>query len=214
MSPESSLLDTARIDRQDGILVLGIGNLLWADEGFGVRAVRALDASWQFPDRVRLVDGGTQGLALLPYVRAASSLLIFDAVDFELPPGEVCVIHGDGVPRYMGAKKVSMHQTGFQEVLAAAQMLRDYPKQMALIGVQPAVLDDYGGGLTPEISKCLPRVVALGVKLLSSWGVAAQLRTTASRLASKEWPTGHQELVDVSPLAYRKEVEEDKPKNP
>ena len=180
MSPESSLLDTDDRDRQDGVLVLGIGNLLWADEGFGVRAVEALDASWRFPDRVRLVDGGTQGLALLPYVRAASSLLIFDAVDFELPPGAVCVIHGDDVPQYMGAKKVSMHQTGFQEVMVAAHMLRDYPKRLALIGVQPAVLDDYGGGLTPEVSKCLPRVVSMGVQLLSSWGVAPQPRTTAS----------------------------------
>ena len=188
MSLNSSLLDTVSGDWQDGILVLGIGNLLWADEGFGVRAVEALDASWRFPAQVRLVDGGTQGLALLPYVRVASSLLIFDAVDFELSPGAVCVIHGDDVPRYLGAKKVSMHQTGFQEVLAAAQMLRDYPKRLALIGVQPAVLDDYGGSLTPEVSRCLPRVVTMGIKLLSSWGVAAQPRTTTSLLPVKSDP--------------------------
>lgn len=178
MSPETWLRETVDDnDRQDGILVLGIGNLLWADEGFGIRAVEALDATWRFPARVRLVDGGTQGLALLPYVRAASSLLILDAVDFGMAPGEVCVIHGDDVPRFMGAKKVSMHQTGFQEVLAAARMLCEYPKRLALIGVQPAVLDDFGGGLSAEVKACLPRTIAIAVTMLSTWGVVAERRT-------------------------------------
>ena len=173
--------------RRDAILVLGIGNLLWADEGFGVRAVEALDATWRFPAQVDLVDGGTQGLALLPYVCAASSLLIFDAVDFGLAPGEICVVHGDDVPHLMGAKKVSMHQTGFQEVLAAVQMLREYPQRLALIGVQPAVLDDYGGSLSAEVKACLPRATAMAVKMLSSWGVAAEQRATdVGRISSAD----------------------------
>ncbi len=70
------------------------------------------------------MDGGTQGLVLLPYVRGGSRLIL-DAVDFGLAPGEVCSIRDDDVPRYLGAKKISMHQTGFQEVLAAARMLGD-----------------------------------------------------------------------------------------
>ena len=166
-------------DRRHRILVLGIGNLLWADEGFGVHAVQALDTAWRFPPQVRLMDGGTQGLALLPYVRAVSGLLILDAVDFGLRPGEMRLIHGDDVPGYMGAKKVSMHQTGFQEVLAAARMLREYPERLALIGVQPVALDDYGGDLRAEVRDCLPRVVAMAVEILSAWGVSAERRTAA-----------------------------------
>ena len=127
-------------------LVLGIGNPLWADEGFGVRAVEALHAEYCFPPQVRLMDGGTQGLFLLPFVRAARHLLILDAVDFGLGPGELQVIRGKQVPSYMGAKKVSMHQTGFQEVLASAALLGGGPSQLTLIGVQPVELDDYGGG--------------------------------------------------------------------
>jgi len=90
-------------------LVLGIGNLLWADEGFGIRAVEALNAGYTFPSEVRLMDGGTQGLFLLPHVQAADALLTFDAIDFGLTPGTLRVIRDQDVPRYMGAKKVSMH---------------------------------------------------------------------------------------------------------
>ncbi|MCP4283655.1 MAG: HyaD/HybD family hydrogenase maturation endopeptidase [Gammaproteobacteria bacterium] len=164
------------LHRQDGILVLGIGNILWADEGFGVRAVEALDASWRFPPRVRLMDGGTQGLALLPYVRAVSKLLIFDAVDFGLAPGAVCSIRDGDVPQYLGAKKLSMHQTGFQEVLAAARMLGEYPDRLALIGVQPVELDDYGGGLRPEVQNCIPWALGMAVDMLAGWGAAGKRR--------------------------------------
>jgi len=64
------------------ILILGIGNLLWADEGFGVRCVELLNERYRFPDHVRLLDGGTQGLYLVPHVQEADVLLVFDAVDF------------------------------------------------------------------------------------------------------------------------------------
>src|SRR5690242_18738397 len=53
------------------VLILGIGNLLWADEGFGVRAVEALHRDFAFPDHVRLLDGGTQGIYLIQLVREA-----------------------------------------------------------------------------------------------------------------------------------------------
>ena len=70
------------------VLVLGIGNLLWADEGFGVRAVEALNAAYAFPSPdVLLLDGGTLGLNLLEYVESSRRVLVFDAIDFGLPPG-------------------------------------------------------------------------------------------------------------------------------
>lgn len=126
-------------------LILGIDNVLWADEGFGVRCVEALHAQYEFPASVTLLDGGTQGLYLLQYVQAASHALIFDAVDYGLPPGTLRVVRDDEVPQFMGAKKMSLHQVGFQETLAAAQLTNQYPAKLTLIGVQPEELDDYGG---------------------------------------------------------------------
>jgi hydrogenase maturation protease len=157
-------------------LVLGIGNLLWADEGFGVRCVEALHARYVFPDSVRVMDGGTQGLFLLPWVRSARRLLIFDAIDFGLEPATLKLITGDDVPRYMGAKKVSMHQAGFQEVLASAQLSGDFPDELALVGVQPALLDDYGGSLTDGVKAQLGPAVQLGLRVLDEWRVRYNAR--------------------------------------
>jgi hydrogenase maturation protease len=166
-------------DGQWRTLVLGIGNVLWADEGFGVRALEALHAAYSFPEDVRIMDGGTQGIFLLPWVRSTQSLLIFDAIDFGLAPGELRVIRDDAVPRFMGAKKVSMHQAGFQEVLASAALSGDYPERLALIGVQPDTLNDYGGSLRPAIKARIPEALDLALEVLREWGVTARARRSA-----------------------------------
>lgn len=157
-------------------LVLGLGNILWADEGFGVRTVEALNAAYRFPDDVRLMDGGTQGIFLLPWVRAAKRLLILDAIDFGLEPGELRVMHQEDVPRFMGVKKVSMHQAGFQEVLMSAQLADEFPEKISLVGVQPELLDDYGGSLRPVVKDRIPEAVAAAIAVLRDWGVKAEKR--------------------------------------
>lgn len=158
------------------ILVLGIGNILWADEGFGVRCVEALNAGWQFPPQVTLMDGGTQGLYLLPYVQEADCLLVFDAVDYGDEPGKLREVIGDQVPRFMGAKKMSLHQTGFQEVLMAAELTNKLPKELVLIGVQPEELEDYGGSLREVVKAQMQPALKIALDWLEWWGAAASVR--------------------------------------
>jgi len=157
-------------------LILGIGNVLYADEGFGVRCVENLHARYVFPESVNVMDGGTQGIFLLPWVRSATRLLIFDAIDFGLTPTTLKLIVGDDVPRYMGAKKVSMHQAGFQEVLSSAALSGDFPSELALVGVQPDILNDYGGSLTPGVKAQIDPATRLACKVLTGWGVVLKER--------------------------------------
>jgi hydrogenase maturation protease len=152
-------------------LVLGIGNILWADEGFGVRCVEAMAARHRFADNVTLLDGGTQGLYLVDQVRAADVLVVFDAVDYGLPPGELKRVEGDDVPRFLGAKKMSLHQTGFQEVLALAALLGDAPSHLLLVGVQPEMLEDFGGSLRPCVKAQIAPAIDVALAYLAGFGV-------------------------------------------
>lgn len=156
---------------QANVLILGIGNLLWADEGFGVRAVETLNQRFLLPDNVRLMDGGTQGIYLVPYVQQADVLVIFDAIDYGLPPGTLKIIRDADVPKFMGVKKMSLHQTGFQEVLALAELLGDYPEQLLLIGVQPVDIEDYGGSLTAEAKAQIAPALNIAVDFVRSLGL-------------------------------------------
>lgn len=171
-------------------LVLGIGNLLWADEGFGVRAVERLNAHYSFPDNVKLLDGGTQGIYLVQNIRDCDVLVVFDAVDYGLPPGTMKLVEGDEVPKFLGAKKMSLHQTGFQEVLAMAEMMGEYPAHVFLIGVQPVELEDYGGSLRAEVKAQIEPAIEKALAFLAHHGIEATKRENpldgGATLASRE----------------------------
>ncbi len=160
-------------------LILGIGNILWADEGFGIRSVETLHERYTFPEDVRVLDGGTQGIFLVPWVTNARRLLIFDAIDFGLEPGTLKIIYGADVPRFMGAKKMSMHQTGFQEVLAMADLTGDLPEELALVGVQPELLDDFGGSLTACVKAQIDAGIEAACAILDDWQIAYTKRDNA-----------------------------------
>lgn len=178
-------------DAPEPVVVLGIGNLLWADEGFGVRCIEALQQRYEFAPHVQLTDGGTQGLYLIQHVQAAGKLLIFDAIDYGLAPGTLKLVENDDVPRFMGAKKMSLHQTGFQEVLMLALLTQRYPKDVLLVGCQPAEIDDYGGSLRPVVREAMEDALALGLDTLRRWG---------ARPAPRSRPLTAREAVGLAEL--------------
>lgn len=155
-------------------LILGIGNLLWADEGFGVRCVEYLHEHYAFADNVELLDGGTQGLYLVQHVQNANVLVVFDAVDYGLQPGTLKIVRDDDVPKFMGARKMSLHQTGFQEVLATAEFAGGYPDELLLIGVQPQVLEDFGGSLREVVRRQIEPAVQIALDFLARRGVVPE----------------------------------------
>jgi hydrogenase maturation protease len=168
------------------VLILGIGNVLWADEGFGVRCIEHLAETRTFGPEARLLDGGTQGLYLLPFLEEADVLLVFDAVDYGLEPGTIKIVEGEEVPRFMGAKKMSLHQTGFQDVIATAELMGYCPQTCLLIGCQPEELEDYGGGLRPIVAEKIPEAVTIAVDWLEAEGFSsAPGRTETPDLADR-----------------------------
>jgi len=209
-----------RLDR--GIVVLGIGNVLWADEGFGVRCVEALQSGWSFAPQVSLVDGGTQGLYLLPLVHGAQRLIVFDAVDYGLAPGTLKVVEDDEVPKFLGAKKMSLHQTGFQEVLALAQLTDAYPEKLVLIGCQPEELADFGGSLRDQVKAAVEPALQVALHWLDAWGAQPARRdvgpagndpVTAAALSLAAYEAGRPasedacRIGDARVLATRRQAE-------
>jgi hydrogenase maturation protease len=160
------------------VLILGVGNILWADEGFGVRTVEAINQQYEFNDEVKLMDGGTLGLYLIQHVQECDLLIVFDAIDYGLKPGTMKLIHDEDVPKFMGAKKMSLHQTGFQEVLSTAELTGETPDHIFLIGVQPVQLEDFGGSLRDEVKVQIQPAINECLKYLDGYGVTYKKRIT------------------------------------
>jgi len=160
-------------------VVLGVGNLLWADEGFGVRCVEALSDAWDLPDDVRVMDGGTLGLALVPELLDATHVLLFDAVAHSGEPGSLVVARDDEVPALMAGNKLSIHQVGMNDVLASLELLGHKPERLTVVGVRPVQLADYGGSLTDRVRQQVPVALGLGIEELRHWGIEVHERGDA-----------------------------------
>lgn len=160
------------------VLVLGVGNELFTDEGLGCAAARAIE-QLQLPG-VEVLDGSTLGLSLLPSLAGRQAVLLLDAaVDRDAHPGELLVLHGEEVPATRQLT-MSAHQIGVSEALATAELAGCRPRTLAAVGMIPLSLET-GYGLSPLVTQRLPRMVQVACEILREWGVqvpdvAAQVR--------------------------------------
>jgi hydrogenase maturation protease len=148
------------------VLVLGLGNELFTDEGIGVVASRRI-ADLDLPE-TEVVDGGTLGLSLLPTIEGREALLVLDAiVDSDLTPGSVVVYDGEDLRRE-ARLLYSAHQLGVNEVLAAADLAGVTPREVAAVGMVPeSVLTGYG--ITRTADSALDEMVTSARKVLAEF---------------------------------------------
>ena len=140
---------TDALDQATEITVLGIGNIVLRDEGFGVRVAEYLMAHYTFPDRVQVLDGGTLGMELLRFVAGTKRLLLLDAVRGDKAPGETYRLAGTEVKAHF-QDKLSAHEIGIQVDISA------------------------GMALSPALSPLVPEMARRAVEELAHWDVAAK----------------------------------------
>lgn len=159
-------------------IVLGIGNLVHSDDGAGVRAVRELESDPRVPRHVRLIDGGTLGLALLPRICGVRRLLVIDAIDVGEPPGTILRFDGRALKGLPG--RASIHQIGFADMMSALELIGEPPEDVVVLGVQPASTD-WSAELSPAVAGALPALVQCAIGELEAW--SGQAGSAADKLA-------------------------------
>lgn len=159
-------------------LVLGLGNPLMGDDGIGLAALAGLKAEYELPPEVRLVDGGTWGMNLLPMIEAAERVLLLDAIDTAQPAGTLTVLERDELPRYF-SHKISPHQVDLREVLALAEWRHTLPAQIVALGIQPERVE-MGEGLSSPVEWSLESLVALAASRLEGFGHRCRRRTVGT----------------------------------
>jgi len=167
----------------DRILVLGLGNILLTDEGLGVRAVERLADTYDMPEHVELLDGGTLGLDLLPRLAGVDTLLLVDAVKSGGPPGALIRLEGDAIQAALTVK-MSVHQVGLQELLAVSAFQGTRPSQIVLWGMEPAAID-WGLELAPPVAARLDALVEAVAQELQVWGVRLVQRPAAAAVGDE-----------------------------
>jgi len=149
--------------------VLGIGNIILSDEGFGVRVVEYLQKNFSFPDNVNLIDGGTLGVELMHFVAGTRRLLIIDSINGDAAAGEIFHLRGEEIKNHF-AQKISAHEVGIQDVLTMLELTDKKIPHVELIGAQPFSLEA-GVELSEPMKKLVPVFAEKALEILRSWGL-------------------------------------------
>ena len=149
-------------------LVLGVGNKLMSDEGVGVHVIERFAERYILPGEVQVLDGGTLGLDLLFYLEGIENLLLVDAAETGREAGTMIRLEGEQVPAFM-SMKISPHQMGVPDMLAAARMKDIYPERIVMWGIQPERIT-LDLELSPLLASKVDPLVEKLVEELRAWG--------------------------------------------
>ncbi|MFH1981223.1 MAG: HyaD/HybD family hydrogenase maturation endopeptidase [Pseudomonadota bacterium] len=150
------------------IMIMGIGNVLFKDEGFGIHVIKKIEDMVTFSENVRVVDGGVLGVHLLGVMSEADHLIVIDIIRNHGAPGSLYRIDRDGIPDRIRAKN-SVHQIDFLEALTLMQALDKVPETV-ILGVEPKDMETLDVDMTPEIAAQVDPIIDAVLKEVARLG--------------------------------------------
>lgn len=143
--------------------ILGVGNTIVGDEGFGVHVVRYLDEHYRFPDQVLLQDGGTAGIYLSPFLEECNQVFVIDVVDLDAEPGSLHYYSSADVKAGKISTRMSPHQLGLLEILEICKLRDAAPEHLEFYCVVPKNLDtsiELSAEVAPRVKEVADIVIA------------------------------------------------------
>jgi hydrogenase maturation protease len=155
------------------VLVLGLGNTLLADDGVGVHVVRHLAATPDALPGLRMLDGGTLGFRLMAAITQSQSVILVDAAQLGERPGTVRLLHEQALADHVSrGGRMSAHEAGLVDLLTLARLEGWTPARLALLGIQPKLVD-WGDRLSLPVSRSLPVACRAVIRTARAWQAAA-----------------------------------------
>ena len=153
------------------IVLLGVGNILLTDEGFGVHVVNQLREDYVFNPPITILDGGTMGMELLTYMRGMTKLLLVDAINGGDVPGTVYEFPHEEMNSYF-TEAISVHEVGMQDILRIRALQEDPLEDAVVIGVEPESLE-LGLTLSETTQAAVEDVKGRVLAVLSAWNITS-----------------------------------------
>lgn len=163
------------------IRILGVGNVLCTDDGLGPYAIKVLEAQFEFPEGVEVLDVGTPGLDFTPYLADARMVIVLDTVKSEEAAGTLRLLRDGEIVAKPPPSRMSPHEPGLREALMATEFSDSSPEEILLVGVVPETTDG-GTRLTAAVEAAVPKVVATVVEELEKLGRPAVPRNPPGEL--------------------------------
>ena len=168
--PRSTTLPTPR-----RVCVIGLGNVLMGDDGFGPLAIEIFRCEYECGSHVEILDLGTPGLDLAPYLYGMDLVVIVDAVHAEEKPGTLSIYCEADLLAHRAQLRLTAHDPGLQESLAHLRLSGQTPSELIIVGVVPESCD-FGKGISPSVLGACSLAVDNIARLLVERGINCSRR--------------------------------------
>jgi hydrogenase maturation protease len=166
--------------------VLGLGNVLMGDDGFGPYVARLFDAEYEVGAEAEVIDVGTPGLDLMPWLADAGHVIIIDTVRASAPPGTVKLYDKADIVRHAPVSRVGPHDPGVKEALLTLEFAGRAPETVTLVGVVPARVAT-ATVLSDPVAAAVPAAISAVAERLRRLGVPVTPRANRSPVGGG-WP--------------------------
>jgi len=150
------------------ILILGLGNMLFSDDGIGVHLVNRLAKNNSQKKHLKFVDGGTVGLNLLTELDDTYGIIAIDAAEIDKPAGFIQIFEGLDMDTRLAAKKRTPHEVTLADLMSTAVLTGIRPDNRALVGIQPEDID-WGDKPTETLMKSMDKAESIILALADKW---------------------------------------------
>jgi hydrogenase maturation protease len=157
------------------VRVIGLGNVLMSDDGFGPYVVRVLEAFYDIPHDVQVIDAGTPGLDLTPFLLDADVVILVDTVKADGKPGDMRVFQLEEILRTAPGPRLSPHDPGIKDALLTVAAAGKGPADVVLVGVVPEWVAT-GVRLSGPVRSAIAPVIARIVMELERLGYRVRTR--------------------------------------
>ena len=166
--------------------VLGLGNVLMGDDGFGPAVVRAFAERYDVGPDVEVVDLGTPGLDLTPWMADAWHIVMVDTVKASLPPGSLRIYDKADLTKHAPFARTGPHDPGVKECVLTLEFAGRAPAHVTVVGAVP---DSVGMSieLSPALEAAVPAAADAVAASLARHGAEVHLRAPDAVLATTRW---------------------------
>jgi hydrogenase maturation protease len=169
------------------VRVLGLGNVLMGDDALGPWVIHHLESTYAFPPEVAVVDVGTPGLDLVPYVAGPCGIVLVDTVSATgAPPGEIRIYDRDALVKFAPKPRLSPHDPGVTEAILAVEMAGEPPAFVTLVGVVPGSVAT-GVGMTEPLQDAVAAAAETIVSELVARGFDVRRRAPDQHSVPLPW---------------------------
>ena len=158
------------------IAILGIGNVLACDDGFGIYAIKVFDSLYATAANVEVIELGTPGLDMVPHLTGYDAVILLDTVRVNAEPGSVHIFEKDQILKNVLGQRANAHDPSLKGTLQLMEAEGTCPAQMMLVGVVPERIET-GTELSDVVRAAVPVACAHVEVQLAMWGYPPGART-------------------------------------